>query len=437
MSDAEFERLYSECFGALQRYCYFKLPSKADGDDVLQDVALSAWSNRGNIKSSNSFKPWLLRIAANKCNDFYRRRAKQVELPIDELTERADCTETESAHTETVRETLDALTEPDSRMLAMFYLNGLPQTEIGARLNIPLGTVKSRLHTARERFRRAYPLPPPTHKKLQQKGTTIMSNSKKLPEILPEYTIEKSSEPLFDVKWEEMMGWFVVPRLGETCDWAIYDYPACTISEQYSQKVIGLAAVHGVAGVEIISTEHRGGEHEGKPESREVTREFVAQLTDTHCRILSEIHPVNGVKTLHTFLDGDAFLGNWGFGEDNCGKDIYPKPRGLIKREGNIITCQERADLLDVIGRYTVTFGGNSYDTILVMDCDCYNNGVASEQYIDRNGRTVLWRRFNRDDWHLDRYKQLWSEKLPDNERLTINGETYVHWYDCITDYAA
>lgn len=70
------------------------------------------------------------------------------------------------------------------------------------------------------------------------------------------------------------------------------------------------------------------------------------------------------------------------------------------------------------------------------MDVNCFNDAVASEQFIDQNGRTVLWRRFNRDDWAIDHFGgKLWSEKLPDNERLIINGETYVHWYDCMTDY--
>lgn len=69
------------------------------------------------------------------------------------------------------------------------------------------------------------------------------------------------------------------------------------------------------------------------------------------------------------------------------------------------------------------------------MDINCFDDAVASEQYIDQNGRTVLWRRFNRDDWAFDHFKKTWSEMLPDNERLTINGETYVHWYDFISDY--
>jgi len=70
-----------------------------------------------------------------------------------------------------------------------------------------------------------------------------------------------------------------------------------------------------------------------------------------------------------------------------------------------------------------------------MMDCDTYIEGAVTEQYLDKNGRTILWRRFNRDDWAIDRFGKRWSEQLPENERLTINGDTYVHWYDCITDY--
>ena len=47
----------------------------------------------------------------------------------------------------------------------------------------------------------------------------------------------------------------------------------------------------------------------------------------------------------------------------------------------------------------------------------------------------ILWRRYNRDDWAIDRYKKPWSEQLPENDRLIVNGTTYVHWYDCITDH--
>jgi hypothetical protein len=58
-----------------------------------------------------------------------------------------------------------------------------------------------------------------------------------------------------------------------------------------------------------------------------------------------------------------------------------------------------------------------------------------SQTYLDKNGRTVLWRRFNKDDWAYGKYQQKWSERLPQNGKVYVNDETYVHWYDCITDY--
>jgi len=138
----------------------------------------------------------------------------------------------------------------------------------------------------------------------------------------------------------------------------------------------------------------------------------------------------------YTFLDADDFIPNWGFGEDNCGNEINIKPKGIITRAGDTITCSAEIPVaLDVVGRYKVELIGSSYDTILIMDIQLYNEGVMSETYLDKNGRTILWRRFNRDDWAIDRYKEKWSDKLPNNEKVIINGEKYVHWYDCITDY--
>ena len=100
------------------------------------------------------------------------------------------------------------------------------------------------------------------------------------------------------------------------------------------------------------------------------------------------------------------------------------------------ITAENTEQLCDIVGRYTVTINGKTYDTVRVLSLDSYyGQYVCCEQYIDSQGRTVLWRRYNRDDWSFDRYGKLWSEQLPQNERLTINNQTYVHWHDCITDY--
>ena len=413
-----FERMYAECFGAVQRFCYFKLPSKIDGDDVLQEVALAAWMHCESVKKEESFKPWLLQIAANKIRDFYRKRAKQFDISLDDVSELSS---TDSRYgitvEETVTDTLDALSDTGKQILTLAYLQSLPQAEIARRLGVPLGTVKSRLFTARQNFKAAYPHPP-------TEGDNKMS---KLPKILPGYKITKTNEQPFECKWEELQGWFLVPKHGEKLSWAMYDMPGRKMSGECRLEVTGRAVVHGVEGVEITAEQD---DHDGRS-----ARKFVAQITDTHVRFLAESHMRGNVKQYITFLDGDAFLDNWGFGEDNCGNDIYPKHKGIIKRNGSVIECPTEKFMLDVVDRCTITLGDKEYDTIRIMDLECYNTGIVSEQFLDQNGRTILWRRFNRNDWHFDYYKQKWSEKLPDNEQITVNGEIYVHWYDCVTDY--
>lgn len=253
---------------------------------------------------------------------------------------------------------------------------------------------------------------------------------KTLPKVLPSYIIEKSAEAPFSVKWEELIGWFLVPKLGEALSWGMYDMPSRECNHVYDLKVTGKAKVHGIEGVELTARE---AHYSGKKEV--INRTFVAQLTDTHCRYLATMRTDGDIRNYITFLDGDEFMTCWGFGEDNCGNETNLSPKGDIKREGNVVTSVDKEFLLDIVGRYTVTIGGKKYDTVCVMDIETYNAGVVSEQFLDMNGRTILWRRFNRDDWAIDRYGKTWSEQLPENEKLVINGVTYVEWYDCITEY--
>lgn len=257
-----------------------------------------------------------------------------------------------------------------------------------------------------------------------------------MPFMIPEYRIEEHEEEPFAVKWEELMGWFLVPKPGQRISWAMYDAPSGKKSWQYDMKVLGEAEIHGIRGVEIEAVPHGADPTSSSNPSDDLhPTYFVAQLTPTHCRYLACTACQNGVKRFVTFLDGDEFLENWGFGKENIGNETNLSHKGDILRSGSEITTATREFLLDIVGRYFVTINGKTYDTVCVMDIETYNSGVVTEQYLDRNGRTILWRRFNRDDWAMDRFQKRWSEQLPDNETITVNGNTYVHWYDCITDY--
>ncbi|MFT3952409.1 MAG: RNA polymerase sigma factor [Oscillospiraceae bacterium] len=415
MDKEEFEALFLPCQGALTRFVRWRIGNPADADDVLQETILLVYRNRDKLKNTTSFKPWMLQIARNQCNEYYRRNAGRDEVPLSEDVA-VGLFSKSSERSLMVRDILEHLPQTSRKILCLSYFNDLPQAEIARLLGVPVGTVKSRLYTEKKQFRAAY----------EPKGEKHM---RKLPSRLPEYTISPSDQPPFAVKWEEMLGWFAVPCLGKTCTWAIYDCSSRQRQEQYAMKVTGNAVIHGIKGVEIVAEETLADGKSG------INRSFVAQLTDTHCRILAESHMENEVKCICTFLDSDDFLPNWGFGEDNCGNNIYPVPRGMIQRDGACISCPNIPSALDVVGRYTVTIGGRAYDTILVMDIENDNGGVLSETYLDQTGRTVLWRRFNRNDWNMKRNDKPWSEQLPDNARLTVNGICYVHWYDCITDH--
>lgn len=396
-----------------------------DAEDILQETYLAAYEAFPGLKDLAAFRPWLLSIARNKWRDWCRKQARRLETPVEELPDAAAPEPEETA----VEETLARLSDRDERMLRLFYLEQLPQREIARLLSIPEGTVKSRLSVARDRFRAAYPQP---------KGER---NMKKLPLYLPPYEVRWTNEAPFPVAWEEMLGWGIVPRLGETLVWGMYDLPSRKLDVAYDMAVTGKARVHGLEGVRFTARVI-----EPKPELAEgdlmlepvaasgaaqETWTFVGQLQDGHTRFLSAERAEDGVRTLTTFLDGDEFMANWGFGEDNRGNSIHPTAQGLIRRDGSAYSAA-REGVLDVVGRCQLTLSGKDHDCIAIMDLTGAGEGVASLQFLDHDGRTLLWQRYNRDDWALDRYGKRWSELLPKNERITVNGVTYVHWYDCL-----
>ena len=428
----EFEVLLAASKTPVERWLKAHIGNRADAEDVMQETYLAAFQGFSRLQNKASFLPWILSIARRKCADWYRVQAKNQMVLMDNLPDQVEPVPADSA----VEETLDGLPEKDRLMLRLFYQERLSQKEISNQLRIPEGTVKSRMNVARIRFRAAYPYPP--------KGGIIMEHAEKmsLPKYLPDYSITWKEEAPFAVVCEEMTGWFIIPHIGENLVWGMYDLPSRKLDVSYEMTVTGPARVHGLEGVAIrgkvlppqtVIDENdpmkdavaasTGGQEEWM---------FIAQEKDGYTRFLSAEHIEDGVRTLTTFLDGKEFMDNWGFGEENCGTSINRQREGIIIRNGSVVLTASQDACMDIVGRCEMKMGGKVYDTVCLMDLGMYEEGMVSEQYLDQNGRTVLWRRFNRDDWAIDRYGKRWSELLPKNEQITINGQRYVHWYDCI-----
>lgn len=416
-----FEKLLSENSLSVERFVKFRISNVIDAEDVLQEIYLTSFKKFNQLKNVENFKAWIIGIARNKCNDYFRKKYRALEIPIEEINE-TQFLQTRYGYVENhaVTDTLNYLKGKDKQILYLFYLEDLPQKVIAQQLNIPIGTVKSRLSAARQNFKNEYA------KKHNRKVETIMN---KLPDTLPDYKITTLLNSSFNVKCEELLGLSIIPKLGEKVTWGLYDFKTRKCEEYSEVSVIGKAEVHGIEGVEIKSIQH------DLKNSSTNNRTFVAQLTNTHCRYLSETHIEKDIKKTITFLDGEIFMDNWGFGKENLGAEIQMKPKGILKRIENEITKTSEEEIIDIVGYYKIKICGKVFDTVCVMDIGHFNNAIAIEQFIDKNGRTVLWRRFNRDDWAIDHYKKKWSEILPNNDTIIINGNTYVHWYDCITDY--
>ena len=409
-----FESLLNDNKCTIERYVYFRVSNKEDAKDILQETYLTAFQKFNCLNDEKRFKSWIIKIAKNKCNDYYRKQKPDLVSNYD-----LDLCASKSGINERFEmiEIINSLKDNEREILNLYYFAGYSQSDISKMLNIPIGTVKSRLHSARNNFKKEY-MP-------SLKGEINMG----LPDILPEYRITKVDKEPFAVKCNELMGWLIIPRLKERLEWALYDFPSKKQTEKVMLEVVGKAVVHDIEGVEIVANQYNSS----CKSNETFKRRFVAQLTDTHCRFLAEGHKNNGVNYFYTFLDDNEFTKNWGYGDDNCGKETDLSAKGIVKRNGDNITSNSKAT--DIVGRYTIEINGKIYDTVCLMDIEAYDENVVTEQYIDKNGRTVLWRRFNANDYKFEKYNQLWSEKLPENEKIKVNDKIYVHWYDCISSY--
>ena len=155
------ERYRNELLHFLIRF----LGSRAAAEDVFQDTFLQIHLVAETFDTSRRFKPWLHTIAANKARDYHRRQkrraAASLSAPIGgvgEETEFIDLIASEEASPETplseqeqaqlVKKVVDDLPPHYREILLLNYFQRMSYNQIADSLDIPLGTVKSRLHSA-------------------------------------------------------------------------------------------------------------------------------------------------------------------------------------------------------------------------------------------------------------------------------------------------
>ncbi|WP_319458607.1 RNA polymerase sigma factor [Micromonospora sp. RTP1Z1] len=139
------------------RLCARFLPNREDAEEACQDTLLAVANGITRFEGRSSFRTWLHRLAANRARSTYRalRRRWLLETGGVPLPDRADPRRT-SVVAGTRLDLLDALdsVRPDlAEVVTLRDVLGLSYHEIAALLDAPEGTVKSRLHLARQLVR--------------------------------------------------------------------------------------------------------------------------------------------------------------------------------------------------------------------------------------------------------------------------------------------
>jgi RNA polymerase sigma-70 factor (ECF subfamily) len=144
------------------RLCYLVMRNEQDAEDMTQETFIRASRAlpRYEIRQGISFEAWLYRIAVNCCRSRMRRKWFQV-LPWPEPAPQL-CVEPEQQpdhmlirgerRTEILK-AIDSLGEKHRLVVILRYFAGLSNEEIAQALRLPSGTVRSRLHTARQRLK--------------------------------------------------------------------------------------------------------------------------------------------------------------------------------------------------------------------------------------------------------------------------------------------
>ena len=416
---------------ALARYIRCQVLNADDAEDVLQMTLLAAWLGLGRLRDTDTVQAWLMQIARNRCRDYFRRQGRQDvsagEQELENFANRFGLSQHRRA--QTVADIVEALEDAPlaAREAARrFYLEGFSVAEIAAETHSPPGTVKRRLFQARCSLRASLGVSPPQRNTPMNTQTTdaIPVPVTAFPLVRPNIVLTALDAPPFAVDCLELRYWSIIPRVGEWASWADYELPGWKLSEAVEARALRPATVHDTEGVQI---EFRPW----KPEKGWMPVGTVyGRLTEEGGQWLA-VSLVHGEESqVTTFLDGN-FDANWG-GVKRALADqgsVETTPDGSLG-------LRDRAALLNGAGAgvFTVEIGAKRLTCLRVIECDIEDEvDTLVVSYFTREGRMALVQRYKRPSFVQT---AMFPVTLDETDQLIVDGLTFLHWYDTITNFA-
>ena len=163
MDRESFTRLLEPCLDSAYGYAFKLAGNQDDAMDLVQEASVQAFKSIGTFQEGTNFKAWFMKILTNKFYKSKSREAKRsADVPLDDAEDHflfresmrtgvQDAAEKviDRLDHEEVSAAIEGLPEEYRIVSLLYFLNDFSYEEIAAAAEIPLGTVRSRLHRGR------------------------------------------------------------------------------------------------------------------------------------------------------------------------------------------------------------------------------------------------------------------------------------------------
>jgi RNA polymerase sigma-70 factor, ECF subfamily len=149
------QRLVDEHYVALYRYAYRLSGSSADAEDLTQEAFCKAQLNFGQLRDLARAKPWLFSILRNVYLHRIRAEKQQLCVPLDSVGDLAEPSPESlpDIDPERLQQALNELPEVFRTPIILYYFEDFGYRDIAEQMDLPIGTVMSRLARAKAYLR--------------------------------------------------------------------------------------------------------------------------------------------------------------------------------------------------------------------------------------------------------------------------------------------
>lgn len=148
------QALYTRHGGSILNYLDGLLQDKRLAEEVLQDVMFAVWEKASNFRGESKVRTWLFSIARNRAINALQGHQLKIVPFNPELANSSSDNLAQFELSEALEQAFEGLPSRQREVLEMKFYHGLKMAEIAEVLDIPLGTVQSRLHHAKQQLRR-------------------------------------------------------------------------------------------------------------------------------------------------------------------------------------------------------------------------------------------------------------------------------------------